>query len=62
LRWLAAQKFDHPAQQIVFQGLVDAVRAATQRLAEFERHGLLRDKTRPSRIPKLAPSVVERSS
>jgi transposase len=37
-RWLAAQKFDHPAQQIVFQDLVDAVRAATERLAVFERH------------------------
>ena len=38
LRWLAEQKFDHPAQQIVFQDLVDAVRDATERLARFERH------------------------
>jgi len=38
LRWLAAQKFEHPAQQIVFQDLVDAERAANERLAAFERH------------------------
>jgi transposase len=38
LRWLAEQKFDHPAQQIVFQDLVDAVRDASERLARFERH------------------------
>ena len=38
MRWLAAQKFDHPAQQIVFQDHVDAVRDADERLARFDAH------------------------
>jgi len=32
LRWLAQQKFDHPAQQIVFQDAVDAIDDAAARL------------------------------
>jgi transposase len=35
-RWLAAQKFDHPAQQIVFQDHVDVVGDAEQRLGRLE--------------------------
>jgi len=35
-RWLSDQKFDHPAQQIVFQDYVDAVEDATQRLHRLE--------------------------
>jgi transposase len=31
-RWLAAQKFDHPAQQIVFQDQVDVITDAQNRL------------------------------
>ena len=32
LHWLAQQKFDHPAQQIVFQDAVDAIEDASTRL------------------------------
>lgn len=35
-RWLAAQKFDHPAQQIVFQDGVDAVGDAASRLKRLD--------------------------
>jgi transposase len=35
-RWLADQKFGHPAQQIVFQDHADAVEDATQRLRRLE--------------------------
>ena len=35
-RWLAAQKFDHPAQQIVFQDGVDAVGDAASRLERLD--------------------------
>lgn len=35
-RWLAAQKFDHPAQQIVFQDQVDAVTDAQNRLDRLD--------------------------
>ncbi len=31
-RWLAAQKFEHPAQQIVFQDLVDVITDSQERL------------------------------
>jgi len=36
-RWLAHQKFDHPAQQIVFQEGIDAVEDALQRLRRLEK-------------------------
>lgn len=35
-RWLAAQKFEHPAQQIVFQDQVDAVSDAQSRLDRLD--------------------------
>jgi transposase len=35
-RWLVAQKFDHPAQQIVFQDGVDAIADALARLRHLE--------------------------
>jgi transposase len=35
-RWLAAQKFDHPAQQVVFQDQVDAVTDASKRLERLD--------------------------
>ena len=35
-RWLAAQKFDHPAQQIVFQDAVDTVGDAASRLKRLD--------------------------
>lgn len=35
-RWLAEQKFAHPAQQIVFQDHIDAVRNAGERLGRFD--------------------------
>jgi hypothetical protein len=31
-RWLAGQKFEHPAQQIVFQDAVDAIAESAARL------------------------------
>jgi len=37
-RWLALQKFDHAAQQIVFQDHVDALRDASERLDRFDTH------------------------
>ena len=36
LRWLAQQKFDHPAQQIVFQDAVDAIDDAAARLRRLD--------------------------
>src|SRR6266404_7536447 len=36
LRWLAQQKFDHPAQQIVFQDAVDAIEDAAARLRRLD--------------------------
>ena len=36
-RWLAHQKFDHPAQQIVFQDGVDAIEEALDRLRRLEK-------------------------
>ena len=36
-RWLAGQKFDHPAQQIVFQEAIDAIEDALQRLRRLEK-------------------------
>ena len=36
-RWLAAQKFDHGAQQIVFQEGIDAIDDAVQRLRRLEK-------------------------
>lgn len=36
-RWLAAQSFDHPAQQIVFQDAVDAIEDALTRLRRLEQ-------------------------
>ena len=36
LRWLAGQKFEHPAQQIVFQDAVDAIEDAAARLRRLE--------------------------
>jgi transposase len=35
-RWLAAQKFDHPAQQIVFQDQVDVITDAQDRLERLD--------------------------
>lgn len=35
-RWLADQKFDHPAQQIVFQDAIDAIAEAARRLRRLE--------------------------
>ncbi|TPK88641.1 MULTISPECIES: IS110 family transposase [unclassified Mesorhizobium] len=35
-RWLAAQKFDHPAQQIVFQDQVDVITDAQARLERLD--------------------------
>ena len=35
-RWLADQRFDHPAQQIVFQDAIDAVADAVARLQRLE--------------------------
>ena len=36
LRWLAGQKFEHPAQQIVFQDAVDAIADAAARLRRLD--------------------------
>jgi hypothetical protein len=36
LRWLQEQRFDHPAQQIAVQELVEAVRVAKERIARIE--------------------------
>lgn len=36
LRWLAQQRFDHPAQQIVFQDAVDAIDDAVSRLRRLD--------------------------
>jgi transposase len=36
LRWLAGQKFEHPAQQIVFQDAVDAIEDAAARLRRLD--------------------------
>ena len=36
-RWLAGQKFDHAAQQIVFQEDVDAIEDALERLRRLEK-------------------------
>ncbi|TIR15463.1 MAG: IS110 family transposase [Mesorhizobium sp.] len=44
-RWLAAQKFDHPAQQIVFQDQVDVITDAQARLERLD-----------ARLAELAPS------
>ncbi|WP_181592216.1 hypothetical protein [Mesorhizobium atlanticum] len=35
-RWLAAQKFDHPAQQIVFQDQLDVITDAQARLERLD--------------------------
>jgi transposase len=35
-RWLARQAFEHPAEQIVFQEMVDAIEDAAQRLRRLE--------------------------
>ena len=35
-RWLAGQKFEHPAQQIVFQDAVDAIEDAAARLRRLD--------------------------
>ena len=35
-RWLAKQRFDHPAQQIVFQDAIDAIGDAVARLQRLE--------------------------
>jgi transposase len=42
-RWLIAQKFDHPAKQIVFQDQIEAINAAHARLAALEQqlHGIV---------------------
>src|SRR6516164_5194865 len=37
LYWLAQQKFDHPAQQIVFQDAVDAIEDAATRLRRLDQ-------------------------
>lgn len=36
-RWLAAQSFEHPAQQIVFQDAINAIEGAATRLHEFDQ-------------------------
>jgi transposase len=36
-RWLASQRFDHPAQQIVFQDAVDTIEDAIARLRQLEQ-------------------------
>jgi transposase len=36
-RWLAEQKFDHPAQQIVFQDAIDSIADAVTRLERLEQ-------------------------
>jgi transposase len=36
-RWLADQKFEHPAQQIVFQDAIDAIADAAARLQRLEQ-------------------------
>jgi transposase len=36
LHWLAQQKFDHPAQQIVFQNAVDTIDDAATRLRRLD--------------------------
>ena len=36
-RWLASQKFEHAAQQIVFQEAIDAIEDALQRLRRLEK-------------------------
>ena len=36
-RWLASQKFEHAAQQIVFQEGIDAIEDAVQRLRRLEK-------------------------
>ena len=36
-RWLAGQKFEHVAQQIVFQEAIDAIEDALQRLRRLEK-------------------------
>jgi transposase len=36
-RWLAGQKFEHPAQQIAFQEAIDAIEDALQRLRRLEK-------------------------
>ena len=37
-RWLAAQRFEHPAQQIVFQDQVDVIADAGKRLERLDAH------------------------
>ena len=37
LHWLVQQKFDHPAQQIVFQDAVDAIEDAATRLRRLDQ-------------------------
>jgi len=44
-RWLAAQKFDHPAQQIAFQDLVDVITDAQERQERLD-----------AQLAKLVPS------
>lgn len=44
-RWLAAQKFDHPAQQVVFQDHVDVITDAQSRLGRLD-----------AQLAELAPS------
>lgn len=53
LRWIAAQKFEHPAQQIVFQDHVDAARDAEERLKRLML--TLRNWCRHRRRPPLVP-------
>jgi transposase len=36
-RWLAQQKFEHPAQQIVFQDAINAIEAAIERLRSLDQ-------------------------
>ena len=36
-RWLAGQRFEHPAQQIVFQDAVDAIEDAAARLHRLDQ-------------------------
>jgi len=36
-RWLTRQKFEHPAQQIVFQEAIDAIQDAVARLGRIEQ-------------------------
>jgi hypothetical protein len=53
-RWLAGQKFEHPAQQIGFQDAVDATENADARLRRLDEQ-LCLGQCRRSTIPAIKP-------